>query len=141
MTALGSAISSGNLSTAESAFTSVQNDLQSTPSQSVANAEAAVNQTVQWVDDLLNLSGSASAPTTPVDPTTSILDSAYGLPSSSTPTNPFQSILDNAYGANSTGSTNATAPAVSNPDASNAAAPVPLANGNAGSAASVNVYA
>jgi ribosomal protein S20 len=55
MKALGSAISSGDLSTAQSAFTTVQNDLKSTPSQAVTNAESAVNQTVQWMDDLLNL--------------------------------------------------------------------------------------
>jgi ribosomal protein S20 len=141
MAALGSAISSGNLSTAESAFTTVQSDLQSAPSQSVTNAEAAANQTVQWMDDLLSLTDASFTPTAPVDPTTSMLDSAYGINSSATPTNPTASILNSAYGANSTGSTNATAPAASNPDASNAAAPVPLANGNAGSAASVNVYA
>jgi ribosomal protein S20 len=141
MTALGSAISSGNLSTAQSAFTTVQNDLKSAPSQSVTNAETAVNQTVQWVDDLLNLSGSDNFQSAPVDPTTSILDSAYGLNSTPASTDPTASILNSAYGANSPGSTNATAPAASNPDASSAAAPVPLANGNAGSAASVNVYA
>jgi hypothetical protein len=141
MAALGSAISSGNLSTAESAFTTVQSDLQSAPSQSVTNAEAAASQTVKWMDDLLSLTSAISAPTTAVDPTTSMLDSAYGINPTQTATDPTTSMLDSAYGANSAGSTNASAPAASNPDASNAAAPAPLANGNAGSAASVNVYA
>jgi len=62
MAALGSALGSGNLSTAQSAFATVQSDLKSTPSQAVSNAETAVAQTVQWVDDLLSLSSTSSAP-------------------------------------------------------------------------------
>jgi hypothetical protein len=91
LAALGSAIGSGNLATAQSAFATVQSDLKSTPSQAVTNAEAAVAQTVQWVDDLLSLSSTNSIPSTPVDPTTSILDSAYGQSASTTATDPTTS--------------------------------------------------
>jgi hypothetical protein len=141
LNALGSAISSGDLSTAQSAFTTVQNDLKSTPSPAVTNAETAVNQTVQWVDDLLSLTNDSSASTAPVDPTTSMLDSAYGLNSSSNSTTPAASILNSVYGNNATGSTDVSTPAPSTSDTSSQAAPSPLAAGNAGSAASVNVYA
>jgi hypothetical protein len=168
MKALGSAIGSGDVSTAQSAFATVANDLQSTPSQAVTNAESAVNQTVQWMDDLLNLSGSNNADATPVDPTTAILNAAYGLSPGSTSadgntTDPTTSILDSAYGDNATGNSGASASTGASPassaDAASASAPAagsadatsqavagrvvsgPLANGNAGSAASVNVYA
>jgi len=136
MAALGTAIGSGDLNTAQSAFATVQGDLKSAPSQAVANAETAVAQTVQWVDDLLGgrsvqslqfkqfhfhsrrpahrhsrqrLRGEHIAPS--ADPTTSILDSAYGT--------------------GATGSSSAVAT-----NASNA-----VSSGNAGSGASVNVYA
>jgi hypothetical protein len=150
MKALGSAIRSGNLSTEQSAFTTVQNDLKSTPSQAVTNAESAVNQTVQWMDDLLNLSSASSAPTAPVDPTTAMLNAAYGLNSSSNltdgnstdpnATDPTTSILDSAYGdsaaGSSIGSTQTSGPVASGSDAAS-----PVSSGNAGSGASVNVYA
>jgi len=125
---LGSAIGSGNLTSAQSAMATVQSDLKATPSQAITNAESAVAQTVQWVDDLLNLSSTSSAPTTPVDPTTSMLDSAYGLNPTST-TDPTTSLLEGAYGKQSgTGSTSAAA--------------APLAtSGNTGNSASVNAYA
>ncbi len=155
MKALGSSISSGDLSTAQSAFSTVQNDLKSTPSQAVTNAEAAVNQTVQWVDDLLNLSGSSSDTAAPVDPTTEILDSAYGLNSSSNSnggnsTDPTTSILDSAYGDTTAGSSTG-ATGTSSADGSSATGTSssatssygynPVSSGNEGSGASVNVYA
>ncbi|MGA3264238.1 MAG: hypothetical protein ABSC47_09360 [Terracidiphilus sp.] len=93
MTALGSAIGSGDLSTARQAFATVQGDLKATPSQAVTNAESAVAQTVQWVDDLLNLSDASSTSPPPVDPASAILDSAYGLDSSSNSTNPMIALL------------------------------------------------
>jgi len=138
MAALGSALSSGNLSTAQSAFTTVQNDLKTTPSQAVTNAESAVAQTVQWVDDLLNLSGESNSSSTPVAPTTAILDSAYGLNPSSNTTDPTAALLESQYGAGSSGSagTGASAPAGSAGSAGSV-----LSSGNAGSGASVNVYA
>jgi ribosomal protein S20 len=158
MKALGSAIGSGDVSAAQAAFATVANDLQSTPSQAVTNAESAVNQTVQWMDDLLNLSGSNNTDAAPVDPTTAMLNAAYGQNSNSNTTDPTMVMLDSAYGDSSTGSTStsagtgasatsgadaasATAPAAGSADATSQAVPSPLANGNAGSAASVNVYA
>jgi len=131
MKALGSAISSGSLSTAQSAFATVQGDLKSTPSQSVTNAESAVAQTVQWVDDLLNLSSSNNEDSAPVDPATAILNSAYGLSNSTTTTDPTTSILDSAYGVGG---------ASANPAADPTSSPIPN-SGNSGSSSSVNVYA
>jgi hypothetical protein len=121
LTALGTAIGSGDLSTAQSAFATLQSDLKSSPSQSVSNAESAAAQTVQWVDDLLNLSTSSNAPTTPADPTSAILDAAYGLNPDSNSTVPTTSSLSNANDS--------------------PAAPAPASSGDNGSSASVNVYA
>jgi hypothetical protein len=130
LTALGTAIGSGDLATAQSAFTTLQGDLKSAPPQAVTNAESAVAQTVSWVDDLLNLSSNNAAATTPVDPTTSMLDSAYGLtPSNANTTDPATSILENAYGANGTGSS------------SSSSAPSSASSGNLGNSSSVNAYA
>ena len=108
---LGSALGSGNLSTAQSAFATVQSDLKSTPSQAMANATAAVAQTMQWVDDLLNLSYASSSSSTLVDPATAILDSAYGLSSSSNITDPALALLESQYGAGTTGSASSSSAA------------------------------
>jgi hypothetical protein len=132
LTALGSAIGSGNLSTAQQAFATLQSDLQTAPSQAVTNAESAAAQTVQWVDDLLNLSSSDENDATQVDPTTAILDSVYRQNQSTNATDPTISILESAYGANG-GSSASTADSASS-------AATPAANGNGGSGASVNVY-
>jgi hypothetical protein len=140
LTALGGAIGSGNLSTAQSAFATVQNDLKSAPPQSVANAEAGVAQTVQWIDDLLDLSTSNNTATTPADPTTAILDAAYGLNPTTGSTDPTTSLLDSAYGLPGTGSTS-SAPAAGSTSSNAASTPTPASSGNNGSSASVNVYA
>jgi hypothetical protein len=133
MKALGSAIGSGNLSTAQSAFATVQTDLASTPSQSMTNATAAVAQSVQWVEDLLNLSSSSTAnQTITTDPVASILNSVYEPNSTSTTTDPTTAILDSAYGTNGASSTGSTT--------ADSTASVPN-NGNIGSGASVNAYA
>ena len=129
---LGTAIGSGDLSTAQSAFAALESDLKNTPSQAVTNAEGAVAQTVQWVDDLLSLSSSNSVSAGPVDPTTAILNSAYGQnSSSSSSTDPITSILDSAYGSGAAGSSSAT----SSTGISAAE------TGNGGNSASVNAYA
>jgi hypothetical protein len=128
LTALGTAINSGKLSSAQSAFATVQSDLKQTPSQAMANAETAVAQTVQWVDDLLSLSTTNNRPTTPVDPLSAILASAYGLNPAATSTNPTVSILDGAYGIGAGGTTSASASASAS-------------HGNMGNAASVNAFA
>jgi hypothetical protein len=82
LTTLGTALSSGDLSTAQSAFATVQSDLKATPSTAVVNAEAAAAQTVQWIDDLFSPATSDSSSST-TDPTTSILDGAFGINPSS----------------------------------------------------------
>jgi hypothetical protein len=128
LASLGSAINDGNLKSAQSAFATVQGDLQSSPSQAMANAESAVAQTVQWVDDLLSLSTSNTESSTPEDPVTSILDSVFGLNPSNN-TDPATSILESAYGTGSS---------ANQPAATPAALP---STGNAGSGASVNAYA
>jgi hypothetical protein len=130
MAALGGAIGSGNLTTAQSAFATVQGDLKNVPSQAVTNAETAVVQTVQWVDDLLSLSSSNSSTSAPVDPATAMLDSAYGLSTSSASAD-ATSILDSVYGAGATGTSPTAAASTTSLNSS----------GNTGSGASVNVYA
>jgi hypothetical protein len=141
MAALGSALGSGNLSTAQSAFATVQSEMKSSPSQAVTNAETAVAQSVQWVDDLLSLSSAnSSSNSTPVDPTTSILDSAYGQNSNSSATDPTTSILDSADGE-STSSASSSGTAVSTSGTSAGSAPAIASSGNSGSAASVNAWA
>jgi len=132
MTALGKAIASGDASSAQQAFTTVQNDLKTEPSPAVQSAESAVAQTVDEVDELLGLNTSASAADTSADPTTAILDSAYGLSSSSGATDPDLALLEAQYGTGSSAN-----PATSTDSASGS----PASAGNSGSAASVNVYA
>ncbi len=142
MAALGSAIGAGDLSSAQSAFATVESDLKTAPSQAVANAESAAAQTVQWMDDLLSLSdlSSSSSSTTTTNPVTAMLDSAYGLNSTSSTTNPEVALLDSKYGDGSTASTS-SASSSSTASAGTASAPSAVSSGNAGSGASVNAYA
>jgi hypothetical protein len=146
--ALGSALTSGNLASAQASFASMQNDLAATPSQAMANATAAANQTVQWIDDMLNLSSADSTQSvTPFDPVSSILDSAYGLNPSSTSTDPTTEILNSALG--STAGTSSSSTSTTNPATPAPTPSTPPANtyaiyanqGNLGSSASVNAYA
>jgi hypothetical protein len=130
MTALGSALSSGNLSDAQQAFATVQNNLKGQPPIAVQSAESAVAQTVDDVDELLGFADAGSAPATPTDPATSILDSAYGLNPSSSATDPDLALLEANYGSAATASATGSSSASAAPSA-----------GNAGSGASVNVYA
>jgi hypothetical protein len=145
MNALGSAIGSGDRSTAQSAFATVQNDLKSTQSQAITNAESAVNQTVQWMDDLLSLSSSSNIPAAYVDPTTAMLNAAFGQSSSSNSADPTNSILNSAFGGNTPGeSSSATGTSSADANSSYAASsysPSTVSFGNAGSGANVNVYA
>src|ERR1035437_4386832 len=134
LTALGSALGSGNLATAQSAFATVQGDLKNTPSQAMATANAAVPQTVLWVDDLLSLgssSGSSSASTSSsIDPAYAILASSMGVDSSQASADPTYALLESKYGADAsaTGTSSAAGSAVAS-------------SGNAGSSSSVNAYA
>jgi hypothetical protein len=145
--ALGSALTSGNLASAQASFASMQNDLAATPSQAMANATAAANQTVQWIDDMLNLSSTDSTDsTTTTDPATSMLDSAYGLNSSSTSTDPTTDILDSALdsypaASSSTSSTSSTESSSTSSTPTASTSPSYATYGNLGSGASVNAYA
>ncbi|MGD0797363.1 MAG: hypothetical protein ABR910_06535 [Acidobacteriaceae bacterium] len=119
LSALGSALSSGNLSSAQQAFATVKSDLKTTLSQAVANAEVAAAQTVQWVDDLFSLSSTDTSPSTPTDPATAILNSAFGLNPSSNATNPTTSLLESEYGdSGSLASGDSTAASGSGPSSS-----------------------
>jgi hypothetical protein len=142
MAALGSAIGSGSLSSARSAFAAAQSDQKFTPSQAIANAESAVTQTVQWVDDLLSLSNSSNPSNSLlVDPTTAMLDSAYGLNTNSSTTNPTVALLESKYGDGSSTGSASSASASNTTSGSSATAPAIATSGNSGSAASVNAYA
>jgi len=146
MAALGSAIGSGNLSTAQSAFATVASDLKTTPSQALASAESAAAQTVQWMDDLLSLSdSSSSSSSTTTDPVTAMLDSAYGQNSSSSTTNPLITQLESEYGDGSTANTNSASntgtAGAGTPASTTSSTAIAASSGNAGSSASVNVYA
>jgi hypothetical protein len=132
MTALGKAIGSGSVTAAQQAFTTVQNDLKTQPSPAVQSAETAVAQTVDEVDELLGYSNSAGTSATSTDPTTTILDSAYGLSTSSTAADPDLALLEANYGAGSSANSSAS---------SSTSSGTPASAGNSGSAASVNVYA
>lgn len=95
--ALGTAISSGNVANAQSALATVSSDLAKTPSQSITNAQNAVAQSVSDIDELLGVTPSSNSTNTASDPTTSILDSAYGVQTNSN---------SSATGATSTSSAN-----------------------------------
>jgi ribosomal protein S20 len=141
MAALGAAIGSGDLATAQSAFATVQGDLKATPSQAITSAESAVAQTVQWVEDLLNISSTSDNASTDTDPSTSMLDAAYNVGNvdsgaSSTTTDPTTSILDSAYGAGTTGSSASSSGSSTTPNISSLPS-----SGNSASGASVNAYA
>src|SRR5208282_2574751 len=80
LTALGSALSSGDLSTAQSAFATVRNDLQNSTSPSQTNETNVASQSVQLVQELLstvNLNGSSSSSS---ESATSVLERVYGNP-------------------------------------------------------------
>ena len=78
LTALGSALSSGNLSTAQSAFTTVKNDLNNSGSPSLANETDAASQAVQTVGELLSTLNVNSSSASISDSTTSVLERVYG---------------------------------------------------------------
>jgi hypothetical protein len=108
MTALGSALSSGNLSAAQSAFATVQADMKNSPSQAMTNANAAMAQVQQWVNDLLDVSNAISSSSTSSDPTAALLQNALSLNSASTSTDPATEALQSAYGAATSASSTGT---------------------------------
>ncbi len=140
MTALGSALSSGNLSQAQSALATVQSDLNTNPALVMANAETAVKQTVQWIEDLISLSNltNSSSSSTLADPFISMLNSAYGLNNSSSKTDPMVTFLESKYAVDSAPSTGSTDAATTG---NTATTKTIASSGNSGSSASVNKYA
>jgi hypothetical protein len=132
MAALGQAIGSGSITDAQQAFATVQSDLNGAPSPAVQNAENAVAQTVDLIDELLGFgSSTANTASASVDPTTAILDSAYGLSTSQTTADPTVALLESKYGAD------VPDDSFSSGSSSGSAADA----GNAGSAVGVDVYA
>ncbi|MFZ0358807.1 MAG: hypothetical protein WAL58_00045, partial [Terriglobales bacterium] len=78
LTALGSALTAGDLSTAQSAFATVQSDLKSSNSPSQTNEIAAASQSVQMVAELLGTLNPSVASASTSDSTASLLESVYG---------------------------------------------------------------
>lgn len=80
LAALGSALSSGDLSTAQSAFSTVQSDLNSASSPSRSLEASLASQSEQSVQGILStLDPSSGSSSNVSDPTTSLLDSVYGI--------------------------------------------------------------
>ena len=77
LTALGSALSAGDLSTAQSAFASVLGDLSNTATPQQVNEATAASQSVQLVEELLSTVDSVSTSSSSSDLATSILQSVY----------------------------------------------------------------
>ena len=125
MAALVQAIGSGNVSDAQQAFATLQNDRKGAPPLAVQNAERAVTQTVNSIDELLGLSGSSRTAAS-VDPATALLDSAYGLTAPQTTADPELALLEAKYGSGSSGDSSSSDSAYSTAT---------------GSAASVDIYA
>jgi ribosomal protein S20 len=76
LTALGSALSSGDLGSAQSAFATVQNDLKNSPSPSQIDENNAASQSVQLVQEMLG-SLSSTAPSN-ADSMNSLIEQVYG---------------------------------------------------------------
>jgi hypothetical protein len=77
LSTLGSALNTGNLSSAQTAFATVQNDMKNSPSASLTNALQAESQAVQLVDGFLGSLAPSSSSSTP-DAASAALQSAYG---------------------------------------------------------------
>jgi hypothetical protein len=81
LTALGTALTSGDLSTAQSAFATLQSDLKTSPSPAQTNETTAASQSIQlvqattWYAEFEYTSSSANS-------TSALLDSVYGSGSS-----------------------------------------------------------
>jgi hypothetical protein len=102
VTALGNALSSGDLSGARTALAQAQVSMMSTPEQAVADPVAAVSQAAQRVDDMLSLSDSSSFSPTPADPTTAIEDGSFGVNTSPNIADPATAVLNAPNGADTT---------------------------------------
>jgi hypothetical protein len=83
LAALGRALNSGDLpsgalSTAQSAFATVQGDLKNVPSPSQTNETNAASQSVQLVAELLSTLNVSSSSSSTSDITNSVLERVYG---------------------------------------------------------------
>jgi hypothetical protein len=81
LTALGTALTSGDLSTAQSAFATLQSDLKTSPSPSQTNETTAASQSLQLVQEVLGTLNSSTASSS-ANSTSALLDSVYGSGSS-----------------------------------------------------------
>jgi hypothetical protein len=107
---LSTALSKGDLSGAQAAYQTVSSDLTNNPAIQVANTEAATQQSVQWIEDLLSLSNSSSTSNgNSTDAATMILNAAYGSSSTSGSSDAVSSILNSAYGTSSSSTTDTAA--------------------------------
>lgn len=77
LTALGTALTAGDLSTAQSAFATLQSDLKTSPSPSQRNETNAASQSLQLVQEVLSTLDSSSASSSS-NSTSALLDSVYG---------------------------------------------------------------
>jgi hypothetical protein len=75
---LGSALTSDNLSSAESALTTVKSDIGSSSSPSLINETNAASQSELLVQELLSTVNVNTNSSNPSDNTTSVLDAVYG---------------------------------------------------------------
>lgn len=77
LSALGSALSSGDLSTSQSAFATVLGDIKNSASPAQVNEATAASQSLQLVEGLLATLDSNTTSSSTVDNTTSLLQSFY----------------------------------------------------------------
>lgn len=75
LSALGRALGSGDLASAQSAFAAIQKELESAGSPSLAIEASAASASVQLVEGLLSLLNTSNGST---DTTTSLLSDVYG---------------------------------------------------------------
>jgi hypothetical protein len=83
LAALGTALNAGDLSTAQSAFATIQSDLKNGLSPAQTSEANAASQSEQLVAELLGTlsSGGSSSGSGSPDLTTSVLATVYGTPS------------------------------------------------------------
>ena len=106
---LHTALTKGDLATAKSAYQTVSTDLKNNPVLTMANTQAATEQAIQWIDDLLSLGHSNSSSSTyAMDPATYVLSAAFGYKASSSFSDLTTSVLNTAYGASSSSTTSTT---------------------------------
>jgi hypothetical protein len=77
LSALGGALTSGDLSTAQSAFATVLGDLKNSASAAQVIEATAASQSVQLIEGLLDTLNASVSSTGSTDNTTSILQSVY----------------------------------------------------------------